>query len=170
MKSHRREFLAAVAASTVACGGHRSPWRFFTIEEAHTLEALCERIIPADRDPGAAQAGAVNFIDRQLSGFYKIHQQTYRDGIAAVDRSSQEQFQAPFVKLDAAMQTSVLRDLEKKRSPFFDLLVNHTMQAFYGSPRHGGNRDAVSWRMLGVPYPQVRGRAIRVHAAESHRR
>jgi gluconate 2-dehydrogenase gamma chain len=32
------------------------------------------------------------------------------------------------------------------------------MQGFYGDPRHGGNRDRVSWKMLGVPYPPVRGR------------
>ena len=39
------------------------------------------------------------------------------------------------------------------------MVVAHTMQGFYGSPRHGGNREAMSWRMLGVPDPPVRGRA-----------
>jgi gluconate 2-dehydrogenase gamma chain len=32
------------------------------------------------------------------------------------------------------------------------------MQGFYGSPRHGGNRDYLSYRMLGIDYPQVIGR------------
>jgi gluconate 2-dehydrogenase gamma chain len=41
---------------------------------------------------------------------------------------------------------------------FFQLAVDHSMQGFYGDPRHGGNRDGVSWKMLGVPYPPVRGR------------
>ena len=41
---------------------------------------------------------------------------------------------------------------------FFDLAVTHAMQGFYGSPRHGGNRDFASWRMLGVPVSPVRGR------------
>jgi gluconate 2-dehydrogenase gamma chain len=159
MKSRRREFLAAVATSTVACGGHLSPWRFLTQEEANTLAAICSRIIPADRDPGAAEAGAVDFIDRQLSGFYQEHQNAYREGISGIDRTSVEMSGAPFVKLDAAQQTAVLKALEKKRSPFVDLVVTHTMQGYYGSPRHGGNRDAVSWKMLGVPYPPVRGRA-----------
>ena len=32
------------------------------------------------------------------------------------------------------------------------------MMGFYGDPRHGGNKDRVSWRMLGVPDPPIRGR------------
>jgi gluconate 2-dehydrogenase gamma chain len=151
MKSRRREFLAAVAASTVACGGHPSRWRFLTQPEADTLAAVCARIIPADRDPGAAEAGVVDYIDRQLAGFYKAHQKIYRDGLASLG--------AGFVKLSPDEQTAALKALEKKHSPFFDLVLTHTMQGFYGSPRHGGNRDAVSWKMLGVPYPPVRGRA-----------
>ncbi len=41
---------------------------------------------------------------------------------------------------------------------FFALLREHTMMGFYGDPRHGGNKDRVSWRMLGVPDPPIRGR------------
>ena len=43
-------------------------------------------------------------------------------------------------------------------TPFFAMIVDHTMQGFYGSPRHGGNRDGVSYRMLGMPNPPLRGR------------
>jgi gluconate 2-dehydrogenase gamma chain len=38
-------------------------------------------------------------------------------------------------------------------------LRRHTMQGYYGSPRHGGNKDAVSWRMLNLSEPMLRGRA-----------
>jgi gluconate 2-dehydrogenase gamma chain len=41
---------------------------------------------------------------------------------------------------------------------FFRTLREHAMMGFYGDPRHGGNRDRVSWRMLGVPDPPIRGR------------
>ncbi len=41
---------------------------------------------------------------------------------------------------------------------FFRRLRDHTMMGFYGDPRHGGNRDRVAWRMLGVPDPPIRGR------------
>jgi gluconate 2-dehydrogenase gamma chain len=29
------------------------------------------------------------------------------------------------------------------------MLVNHTMEGFYSDPGNGGNRDAVSWKMIG---------------------
>lgn len=158
MRTDRRGFLAAVAASTVACNSRQSPWRFFTREEARTMEAVCARIIPADQDAGAAEAGVVNFIDRQLSGFYKGLRKTYRDGIAAVDRTAVERNGGAFADLNAQQQTALLMEMEKNHSPFFDLVVSHTMMGYYGSPRHGGNRDGVSWKMLGVSYPPVRGR------------
>jgi gluconate 2-dehydrogenase gamma chain len=55
--------------------------------------------------------------------------------------------------LRSEQQDQILAHLEEKRSPFFALLVEHTMQGFYGDPRHGGNRDRVGWRMIGFPGP-----------------
>ena len=52
----------------------------------------------------------------------------------------------------------MLREVEQKAKAFFDLVLAHTMQGFYGDPRHGGNREAVSWKMLALPFPPVRGR------------
>ena len=53
----------------------------------------------------------------------------------------------------------IVSALEKDARPFFELVRSHTMQGYYGTPRHGGNRDAVSWRMLGLDEPPLRGRA-----------
>ncbi len=163
MRIRRRKFLkigvsAAVAGSAVSCSRTRSPWRFFTPEEARTVEAICEQIVPADQDPGAAKAGVVNFIDRQLVGHYAEFQKTYREGVAKTDQLSLTMFAARFVDLPLERQTEVLKAMEKSAKEFFSLIVAHTMQGFYGDPRHGGNRDQVSWKMLGVPYPPVRGR------------
>ncbi len=52
-----------------------------------------------------------------------------------------------------------MRAIEQQNRWFFDLVRGHTLEGYYGSPRHGGNRDAVSWRMLGLAEPPVRGRA-----------
>jgi gluconate 2-dehydrogenase gamma chain len=154
----RRRFLqagaaAALAGPTISCSGNRSPWRFFTPAEARTVEAICDQLIPADQDPGAAWAGVVRYIDRQLLGFFKPMQKAYREGLAALDG---------FADMPAEKKAASLAALEKDRQKpgkiFFDMILAHTMQGFYGSPRHGGNRDAVSWRMLGVPEPPVRGR------------
>lgn len=158
----RRTFITAgLAGSALACGRRsKSPWRFFTIEEARTLDAVCAQIIPEDRDPGATKAGVVHFIDTQLKGFYKPLQQTYRRGIAQIDSESVILGGKNFADLPADAQLAVLARIEKnpELKPFFDLLVAHTMQGVYGDPRHGGNRGRVSWKMLGLSYPPVRGR------------
>jgi gluconate 2-dehydrogenase gamma chain len=171
----RRFFLRASSATLLAAplfpampilGG---AWRFFTDAEAEAVVALCERIIPADRDPGAAWAGVVYFIDRKLAGYYHRHQALFRLGIQGVNESSRNLFGKPFVNLASNEQDDLLRKLESGQAPgeiwkqasapeFFNLLVEHTIQGFYGGPRHGGNRDAISWRMLGAPTAPVRSR------------
>ncbi len=162
----RRKFLqlgatAAAAGPTLSCSKTKSRWRYLTEEEAGTLEAICEQIIPSDQDPGARWACVVRFLDRQLAGFYKPLRETYRSGMAEVDRTSGDLFHSRFVDLTGAQQQAVLESIEKGPSkPFFDMLVAHTMQGFYGDPRHGGNREFASWRMLGIPNPPIRGRAV----------
>jgi len=174
-KLSRRKFLqaamamAAATGSGVGCSGARTPWRFLTVDEARTLAALCDQIIPPDEDPGAAWAGVVNYIDRQLCGPLKNLRASYRQGIAAVNQSSRMLYGSAFAELAAALQVDLLTLMELGRTPaeawkqiasadFFDLLVEQTMQGFYGDPRHGGNREGTSWKMLGVPYPPIRGR------------
>jgi len=86
-----------------------------------------------------------------------------------VDGSSQALFGLSFADLTSARQVKLLTMMEEGRAPdnawkqgssveFFGILVEHTMQGFYGDPRHGGNREGASWKMLGVPYPPIRGR------------
>lgn len=156
----RRTFIVtSLAASAAACGS-RQPWRVLKEEEARTLEALCACIIPEDRDPGAVRAGVVNYIDTQLDGFYKPLRKTYRGGLAAIDSESVALGGVAFRDVAPEKRTALLEQIASKPEikPFFDTLVAHAMQGFYGDPRHGGNRDRVSWKMLHVPYPPLRGR------------
>src|SRR3984885_11814869 len=47
------------------------PWMFFTADEASTIEAAVDRLIPPDeRGPGGKDAGCAVYIDRQLAGPY----------------------------------------------------------------------------------------------------
>ena len=167
-KLRRRQFLGMGAAATlggtaVSCSKSNSGrWRFFTPAEALTADAICEQIIPADQDPGARDAGVVNYIDLQLTRHFRTHRDTYRQGLAKVDSISQSKHGRRFAELAFAEQTTVLREVQKQAKPFFDLIVAHTMQGFYGDPRHGGNRQGASWKMLKLPYPPVRGRGVTV--------
>lgn len=155
----RRRFIQVAAsgtAATVSCGGQKSRYRFLTNAEADTLVAVCDVIIPPDQDPGASQAGVVRFIDRQLDGFHKKLRKQYRAGIAVAEMLARSKHGKPFTKLSAEEQENILTSAECQR--FFDVVVSHTMQGYYGSPRHGGNRNWASWRMLGVPVSPLRGR------------
>jgi gluconate 2-dehydrogenase gamma chain len=171
----RRAFLRASSATLLAAPLIQLPhfWesshRYFTDSEAATVNALCERIIPADEDPGAAWAGVIEFIDRKLVGYHRRYQSLYRAGLKGVSESSVILFKKEFINLTNAQQDELLRLLESNQVPgavwsqvsasdFFNRLVEHTLEGFYGGPRHGGNRDAVSWHMLGLPTPPVRSR------------
>ena len=143
-----------------------SPYQFFSPTEAKLLIAVCEQIIPADDVPGASEAGVVFYIDRQLSGPLARYQHSYRQGLASFRQTCAEVYQAPFEELAFEAQTEALRLIEAGRAPkelwsdpsqqaFFELVLDHTRQGFYGSPRHGGNRNYVSYRMLGLAYPNL---------------
>lgn len=146
-----------------------SKYHFFTEAEADLLIGICEQLIPGDDTPGATETGAIHYIDRQLVGFFKRHQQTYRRGLESFRRTCLEEYHQPFAGLPAATKLEILRAVERGEAPaalwdkpspraFFNLVLNHTMQSFYGSPRHGGNRDYASYRMLGLDYPPIVGR------------
>ena len=169
----RRKFIqvttAAAAGSMVGCTNKRSPWRFFTWEEGQTVAAICERLIPAEQDPGAMDAGVVNFIDLQLMGPYKRYRASYRQGIKGIEEASLRMFGHRFTELSPEKKDEVLKQIEAggatgeawkdlSSRDFFSLILSHTMQGYYGDPRHGGNRGRVSWQMLGLPYPPIRGR------------
>lgn len=151
--------LAAAAGSAVSCGVKSSGrWRFFSDDEARTVDAITSQLIPADSDPGAKEAGVVNYIDIQLSRRFKKHRATYRKGLLAIDAESRSAFGKRFIELNDDQQVQVLNTTEEKSKAFFNLILNHTRQGFYGDPRHGGNRNMASWRMLGLATPPVRGR------------
>jgi gluconate 2-dehydrogenase gamma chain len=170
----RRQFLKtagtllAGSCCLSGCGAPPSRWRFFTEAEADLADCIAEQIIPADQDPGARDAGVVNFLDKQLVGPYQRFQAQYHAGLAAVEQTSREMYGQVFSRLAWDQQTRLLLALEAgspkgsawtsiSSHDFFDLIREHCMQGFYGSPRHGGNRNYVSYRMLGLDYPPVIG-------------
>lgn len=160
----RRQFAfagaLAGAAAAVGCRGVKSgDWDFLSDQHARTLAVLCDQVIPADDFPSASQAGVVIYIDRQLARHYRRHQNTYREGLEQAESISRKRFGHSLAEAVPAQQLVIANALEKENRSFFELVRQHTMEGYYGSPRHGGNRDAVSWRMLGLAEPPLRGRA-----------
>ena len=151
-------------------GKVRVPLRFFTEQEAKAVVAACERIFPADEaGPGAAQAGAMVYIDRQLAGPYGADKYRYmqppfvesapghgyqgKENPREIYRAGIEKLGADFATLDAAGQDARLVAIEK--SYFFQLLRQHTLEGMFCDPMHGGNANMIGWQMLGYPGPQM---------------
>lgn len=143
-------------------------WQFFSDEEAALLAEICEQLIPRDDTVGATDAGVIRYIDRQLAGNLVRHQETYRRGLVSFHQACVAESGAPFLALAVEKKVEALRRVEMGRSAekhwsdptpqeFFRLVLIHTMQGFYGPARHGGNRDYVSYKILGLNYPQVVG-------------
>jgi gluconate 2-dehydrogenase gamma chain len=151
----RRTFVTAGALSAaVPPVPAATTWQFFTPPEAALVDALCEQIVPADEFPGARQAGTVHYIDRQLAGPLKRFGKTYRAALPKLDQSCLDATGKKFLDLPPPEQTRFLESVEKGEiktlAAFFNMLVDHTMQGFYGDPKHGGNAGAASWKMLGI--------------------
>ena len=145
-----------------------SKWRVLTEQESSLLDALAEQIIPTDEWPGGRDAGVTNFIDQQLAGPYVRFQDTYRRGMQAVQESCKTKFQKRFEQLPFEEQTLFLKTMEAGKMEgklwengfdrqFFRLIRDHSMQGYYGSPRHGGNKNNVSYQMMKLDYPVIIG-------------
>ena len=71
-------------------------WVFFTPEEAATVEAVVDRLIPADElGAGGKAAGCAVFIDRQLAGPYGSAAWWYMQGPFPSDPLPSQGFQSP---------------------------------------------------------------------------
>jgi gluconate 2-dehydrogenase gamma chain len=72
---------APSAAAPVAANTSTPTWQFFNTDEATLMESIVARLIPSDElGPGAREAGAVVYIDRQLAGAWGNGDQFYRSG------------------------------------------------------------------------------------------
>lgn len=151
MQTDRRLFILSAAAAASLYSG---PLLLFTTGEAKFMEALVDQIIPADDAPGAAQAGVVFYIDKQLSGPLQRFAPAYQRSIPLFQSACLEKTGKDFLALPFAGRTAFLQFIEGRANPalasFFSMVTDHAMQGFYGSPAHGGNLDSASWKMLDI--------------------
>ena len=83
---------------------------YFNDYQARTVEAIAERIIPANgADAGATQAGVVYYIDRTISGFSTGLQRVYRLGLRELESYCDREHSVRFVDLTAEQQDNILR-------------------------------------------------------------
>jgi gluconate 2-dehydrogenase gamma chain len=173
---NRRDFVktggmvAAGAMLLPACTSRmktEASLRFFSEDEGLCVIALCKQIIPADDEfGGATDAGVIYYIDRQLSGVFDRHAQTYRVGLKKLQTYCKNEFGKQFQNLTSEEQIGVMKRMEgneidpaqwERPYSFFRLIRSHAMQGYYGSPIHGGNKDYMSFNMLELDYPLTIG-------------
>ncbi len=153
---------------------------FFNVEDAQTVAAFAERLMPgAPGKPGATDAGVLNYIDLALAGAYADRQDFYRAGLAALDAYCWTTHKAPFAKLDAARQDAVIKELEGNKATgftwpsaaaFFNTLRTHTMEGMFADPVYGGNKDFAGWRLVGFPGAQVLFTEAEMHSKDAFTR
>ena len=127
-----------------------------------TLRALIDRIIPADDFTGAIAAGTDTFIISILARDGAAEAAALVAGLDELDleAAARHGLGHRFCSLGAEAQDTLLHDLEQSRpilpwpepldpASFFHRIVELTVEGFYADPQNGGNRDAVSWRMVG---------------------
>src|SRR5438309_5581959 len=103
-----------------ATGAAKSgPLKFFTEEENKTVIEMSERIIPADdHSPGAKAAGVAAYIDLIINESPDVTKNTWREGLAAINKMSHAKFDKPFVDSTADQQTDLLKEISKnEKSP-----------------------------------------------------
>ena len=159
----------------------QATYLFFNSEEAAFIEAAVARLIPKDEQwGGALEAGVPNYIDKQLAGAWGAGERLYRSGPwqagtptqgyqlpytpaelfrTALGAITKDESQRPFAAMSADDQDSYLKSLEAGGKDlggvpcnvFFDHLWECTLEGFFSDPVYGGNRDMLSWRMIGFP-------------------
>ncbi len=166
----RRELLKNTAAVGAAGAVPAAAWSplvnaqgadvpaSLTADAFQTLEAVVARLIPADANgPGALEAGAASYIDRALGNALADALARYRAGLAALDALAVERTGRAFAALDAAMQDTLLHEIDADSAPnaaltgFVAVVLGHTIEGTFGDPRYGGNRDFIGWNLIGYP-------------------
>lgn len=93
---------------------------------------------------------------------YQLRQtpaELYRQGIMATTAYCNSKYQMVFAQLTAAQQDEVLKGLDGgtikfenvPAKAFFEMLLQNTIEGFFGDPLYGGNRDKVGWKLVGFP-------------------
>jgi gluconate 2-dehydrogenase gamma chain len=105
------------------------PVQFFNTHEAATVEAMAARIFPGTpEDPGAREAGVVDYIDSALAGPYGYGQQTYRQGPYLVPSSAPV---APSAEISSRLDLYQTVEIDAELAPRYGYQSFLTPQEFY---------------------------------------
>jgi len=137
MAAHHHSTDAAQATAPAKS----EPLKFFTEEENKTVVEMSDRIIPADdHSPGAQAAGVAAYIDLIVSESPDVAKNSWREGLAAINKMSGNKFGKTFADSSVEQQISLLEEISKnEKSPqtieekFFRTIKYATIDGYYTS-------------------------------------
>jgi hypothetical protein len=115
--------------------------KFFTRAQYVTVDALAERIIPADdHSPGAHAARVADFIDLFVFDSPSSIKSTWHEGLTLLDTASREKSGKAFALATPQQQDALLTDISKHEADpttplerFFGEAKTRTVQGYYTS-------------------------------------
>ncbi len=129
----------------------------FDASQYATLRAVVDRMIPVDDAPGGLDAE----VDRYLLTLLQ-HETglipTYTAALTALHHEADIRHHQPFAALTPDQMDVILHDVAAGTTQavwltdapaFVALLAEQCAEGFYADPRQGGNKDTISWRMIG---------------------
>lgn len=103
---------------------------FLKSRQCHTVDLICELIIPETDTPGAGEAQVYRFIDAVLSESDEHHQQQFLKGLEWMDRRSRQLFGKAFADTSPQQQTALLTVIS---SPSNQTLENQLGVEFFSA-------------------------------------
>ena len=141
--------LAAVTQSACSAKRESAALKVLTAREARDFAAIAARILPTTDTPGATEAGVVYFFDNAFATVMSELLADARTSLAAFNEALSEVHPqvGEFGDLRAEAQDDFLRTQET--GEFFDLMWFMTIFGFFAMEKYGGNRDHLSWDLIG---------------------
>lgn len=115
--------------------------KFFNADQMALIATISELIIPTDdHSPGAIAAEVPQFIDLMISESPAETKKLWTDGLAAMDKLSQDKHKNAFNKATKSEQVALLTDISKNEMKpqtleerFFKTIKNMTIDGYYTS-------------------------------------
>lgn len=90
--------------------------------------------------------GSRGLREREFAGPVTGLQEVYREGLAHLDQSSRRAHGVGFAQATSSDQDRLLADVgDASLQSFIGAALANTLEAMYGPPEYGGNRDLVGW-------------------------
>jgi len=134
---------------------------------------------PTGPQPGATKTILVDAKQLPRYGFQgsSTPQESYRKGLAKINKIAKKKYGDRFANLDEETQTAFLADMEdgkvagfKDSKDFFNLVLEDVYEGMFSDPVYGGNRDLAGWKLVGYPGAQRAYNAYELKHGPQHKR